>query len=405
LPTRQCRALIFELAVPSFAPITFGTTHGGLNGGGGGAGGGGGGGGGGGTPTAAANPAVLLLGADIVVSGPLVSGRPQPADGAADVVVTARRAQVVKSPRATQARSAAAPITKGSTVTLTYVVTNNGPQPATNVVLSEQLGIGLVFVSSSATQGSCTGTGPVVCALGDLAAGASATVTITARAIATGLLDATSAVNASETDANLNNNNANTTVPVALPPATLPPPIPPAEPILPAPVPGSLVNAQPTSGTVLVDGVPFTTPAQLRVGALIDVRGGSIELITQNDVAVFSGGIFRIQQSSNPNAATELVLVPAVNRSVCGKTAKRSTQMALRPKVLGLLLGNGKGKFRTRARYSSATVRGTIWLVAERCDGSFTSVRSGMVAVFDQTLKKTIIVTRGHSYLARPPRK
>src|SRR6478672_5488677 len=41
-PTRQCRALIFAFAVASFAPITFGTTHGGLNGGGGGGGGGGG---------------------------------------------------------------------------------------------------------------------------------------------------------------------------------------------------------------------------------------------------------------------------------------------------------------------------------------------------------------------------
>src|SRR5262249_31799112 len=151
--------------------------------------------------------------------------------------------------------------------------------------------------------------------------------------------------------------------------------VPPAEPILPAPVPGSLVNAQPTSGIVLVNGVPFTTPAQLKVGALIDVRGGSIQLVTQNDVAVFSGGGFRIQQGTNPNAATELVLVPAVNRTVCGKTAKRAPQMALKPKVLGQLLGNGKGRFRTRARYSSATVRGTIWLVAERCDGSFTSVR------------------------------
>jgi hypothetical protein len=49
-------------------------------------------------------------------------------------------------------------------------------------------------------------------------------------------------------------------------------------------------------------------------------------------------------------------------------------------------------------------VRGTIWLVADRCDGTFTSVRAGMVAVFDQTLKKTIIVTRGHSHLAKPPK-
>ncbi len=32
--------------------------------------------------------------------------------------------------------------------------------------------------------------------------------------------------------------------------------------------------------------------------------------------------------------------------------------------VLGKLWGSGKGKFRTSGKYSSATVRGTIWLVA-----------------------------------------
>jgi hypothetical protein len=130
-----------------------------------------------------------------------------------------------------------------------------------------------------------------VCALGDLAAGASATVTITAQASATGLLDATSAVNASQADANLSNNNTSTTVPVALPPAALPPLTPPAAPILPAPVPGSLLNAQPVSGNVLVDGQPFKAPAQLHVGAVIDTRTGSIELASQNDLAIFYGGV------------------------------------------------------------------------------------------------------------------
>ena len=32
--------------------------------------------------------------------------------------------------------------------------------------------------------------------------------------------------------------------------------------------------------------------------------------------------------------------------------------------MLGKLWGSGKGKFRTTGKYSAATVRGTIWLVA-----------------------------------------
>jgi ferric-dicitrate binding protein FerR (iron transport regulator) len=68
--------------------------------------------------------------------------------------------------------------------------------------------------------------------------------------------------------------------------------------------------------------------------------------------------------------------------------------------VLGKLWGSGKGKFRTDGKYSSATVRGTIWLVADRCDGTLTKVRRGVVSVRDIKRKKTVKVKAGHSYLA-----
>jgi hypothetical protein len=72
--------------------------------------------------------------------------------------------------------------------------------------------------------------------------------------------------------------------------------------------------------------------------------------------------------------------------------------------VLGKLWGNGKGKFRTDGKYSSATVRGTIWLVQDRCDGTLTTVKRGTVAVRDLKRNKTVAVKAGHSYLARAPR-
>ncbi|MGZ4331685.1 MAG: hypothetical protein ACXVXL_27240, partial [Solirubrobacteraceae bacterium] len=35
-----------------------------------------------------------------------------------------------------------------------------------------------------------------------------------------------------------------------------------------------------------------------------------------------------------------------------------------------LLHASGHGKFRTKGRYAAATVRGTIWTTADRCDGT-----------------------------------
>jgi hypothetical protein len=42
-----------------------------------------------------------------------------------------------------------------------------------------------------------------------------------------------------------------------------------------------------------------------------------------------------------------------------------------------------------------------VWLVEDRCDGTFTYVRRGTVAVRDFTLKRTFILHAGESHLAR----
>ena len=72
-------------------------------------------------------------------------------------------------------------------------------------------------------------------------------------------------------------------------------------------------------------------------------------------------------------------------------------------KVIRQLWAKGKGKFRTRGRYASATVRGTVWLTADRCDGTLTRVNQGIVQVADFTLKKTFLVHAGASHLAKKP--
>ena len=69
------------------------------------------------------------------------------------------------------------------------------------------------------------------------------------------------------------------------------------------------------------------------------------------------------------------------------------------------LWGKGKGSFRTAGKRSTATVRGTWWLVEDRCDGTLTRVREGRVDVRDLRLRKTIKLRAGKRslYLAKAP--
>src|SRR6185503_12901936 len=108
------------------------------------------------------------------------------------------------------------PVAVGSNLTYTVIVTNNGPAAANNVLASDTPpSSGATLVSFSSSQGSCTLiSGTVWCALGSIAPGASATVTIVVTPTATGTLANTASVTADEVDFVTANNSstANTTV-------------------------------------------------------------------------------------------------------------------------------------------------------------------------------------------------
>ena len=65
------------------------------------------------------------------------------------------------------------------------------------------------------------------------------------------------------------------------------------------------------------------------------------------------------------------------------------------------LWGTGKGRYVTKGKYASATVRGTFWEVADYCDGTLIQVRTGTVAVKDFVTGKTVVVKGGHAYFAK----
>jgi uncharacterized repeat protein (TIGR01451 family)/CSLREA domain-containing protein len=101
------------------------------------------------------------------------------------------------------------PVASGGTITYTITVKNNGPITATGVNTVDNLPGGVTFVSSSASQGSCSGTATVTCDLGTLPNGATATVTIVVTVTAnSGSVTNSVAVQGTQSDPNPDNNRA-----------------------------------------------------------------------------------------------------------------------------------------------------------------------------------------------------
>jgi hypothetical protein len=181
--------------------------------------------------------------------------------------------------------------------------------------------------------------------------------------------------------------------------------------VIQTPQPGVIVGVQKVAGKVLVKQpggkfVPLTRPTEIKVGSVVDTTHGTIKLTAglgggKTNSANFNDGLFKIQQSRARNAYMVLVLQGG-NFGVC-RTRSLSAFSADATRKVRRLWGNGKGRFTTKGRYSSATVRGTHWLVQDRCDGTLTRVLRGVVQVKDFRADKTISVRAGHTYLAKAP--
>jgi hypothetical protein len=183
------------------------------------------------------------------------------------------------------------------------------------------------------------------------------------------------------------------------------------------PVPGKSVAVGAVSGKVFITSkagkrTRLNGGATITVGSTVDTRQGRVRLTsaatgtgTTTQTADFYQGTFKVGQSlpkgNRAAALTTDIVLSGASRSRCGGAGARAAAAGKKKKVLGKLWGNGKGKFRTKGKYSSATVRGTIWLTEDRCDGTLTTVKRGSVSVRDLKRHKTVIVKAGRSYLAR----
>jgi hypothetical protein len=151
----------------------------------------------------------------------------------------------------------------------------------------------------------------------------------------------------------------------------------------------------------------FAGTANVPLGSVVDARRGRVEVTSAADLrgrtqrAEFFSGIFETRQRRSSRPTTEVAVRSSSFSANCRGRGARSSQ---RRRVLGRLFAKGKGRFRTRGRFSAATIRGTVWLTEERCDGTLTRVSSGRVSVRDLRRQRTVVVRAGRSYLARAQR-
>jgi hypothetical protein len=187
-------------------------------------------------------------------------------------------------------------------------------------------------------------------------------------------------------------------------------------PAAPSPTFAKTVVLQPVSGKVLIK-LPggrdafvrlANAPTIVPVGTVVDTTSGRVRLTSANprpgsvQSGQFFGGTLQVIQDRAAGGLVSLVLRDAVTRKAACSAAPAHAA-ALSNRVLGLLRGSAKGHFRTVGRFSAATVLGTDWGVRDRCDGTLTVVRTGVVTVRDFRLHKTVTVRAGQTYLARAP--
>jgi hypothetical protein len=209
-----------------------------------------------------------------------------------------------------------------------------------------------------------------------------------------------------------------------------------------APTLGKTFNISLVNGLVLIKVhgkfIPLTELTQIPKNTVVNALQGTLSLITAapggshpaHDAAAkkgkgkgktvktqkgtFSGAIFKLAQATGgaSKGVATLTIVEgafkgAPSYSLCKKGGKKkagdASAAAVSSKVLQLLHASAKGKFKTSGKYSAATVRGTKWTIADRCDGTITHDITDSVAVTDFVRHKTIILHAGQSYLAKKP--
>jgi hypothetical protein len=173
-------------------------------------------------------------------------------------------------------------------------------------------------------------------------------------------------------------------------------------------------NAEVTRGRVFIKRPGSDEYQELRdaksipLGSEIDTEKGEVEVQTAADTAgatqlgKFRDGKFVMTQTPGRRPITDVTMIGG-RIDKCPATGQQASAAASRP--TRRLWGNARGRFRTRGRYASATVRGTQWMVKDTCTATTVQVARGSVLVRDLVKRRNIRLKAPKKYTARARRR
>jgi uncharacterized repeat protein (TIGR01451 family) len=243
----------------------------------------------------------------VTASGTDAAGNPVSASDDARVEITPRLIDLVV------VKTASSPTPLNGIVNYTMTVTNKGPDTATNVQLADPAPSGITYLTVNTSKGTCNLTPSLItCSLGDLTAGQTVTVNVTARATAVGTHTNVATVTGGggrETNPADNVDSAVTLVPAPLKPPTA----------KPEPKPAVCLTLTVTPKMLKADGKPdkvttkVTAAAKRIKGAKVAIAGAGIKksgLTNGKGVAVL-----RVNPKK-PGIVT--ITVVEANQKLCG---------------------------------------------------------------------------------------
>ena len=179
----------------------------------------------------------------------------------------------------------------------------------------------------------------------------------------------------------------------------------------PAPVLAARGNLDPVSGQVRLRlpgshrFVALTGLTQVPFGTVVDATNGTVSVTTADggggtQTMTFYLGEFMLTQNRNGRTVATL---EGGDESICRapRGRRRARASTAKTHAVRKLWASGHGSFSTKGHYAAGAVLGTRWLTEDLCGATLIRVFTDEVAVTDFVRHRRVIVTAGHSYLAR----